>query len=89
MKKLVLNLDALEVESFDATPQPATEPGTVRGQQLGSTYDQFLCECSYGGPDNGSCDVSCGGTCYGGNETCGGPCLTVPYCPSSPGYYGC
>jgi hypothetical protein len=31
MKKLSLDLDALQVESFDASPPPAERRGTVRG----------------------------------------------------------
>ena len=31
MKKLSLNLDALKVETFDATPRAAGSRGTVRG----------------------------------------------------------
>lgn len=84
-KKLSLDPEALKVETFESAPKRDLERGTVRAH-WGSTYDLFLCDCTYAG---GTCDVSCGGTCFGEYETCGGECLTVPYCPSSPGYAGC
>ena len=91
-KKLRLDPETLAVESFDAVPEPTAERGTVRGR-LGSTFDQFLCECTYGGIDNGTCDVSCNGTCLAGQQTCDGhdTCgrFSDPYCPTGPGAYGC
>jgi hypothetical protein len=86
MKKLLLNPEDLKVETFEAAPRKEKERGTVHAHG-GSTFDQFFCDCTRG--VNGSCDVSCGGTCFGEYDTCGGPCLTAPYCPSSPGYAGC
>jgi hypothetical protein len=37
MKKLVLNLDALRVESFEASPTSVAERGTVRGNDSAAT----------------------------------------------------
>ena len=85
MKKLALQLDDLTVESFDTTGEGARK-GTVAGQEssqagtwCGNTCDTTcyadLCDCTYGGPYNTTCDVNltCGvvGSCQ--YMTCEGP----------------
>lgn len=73
MKKLMLNLEALSVESFE-TSRGLMERGTVRGASE-STANQIICTCN---SDNGTCDASCDGgcgtdyTCQSCNGTCGG-----------------
>lgn len=58
MKKLMLNLDELTVESY-ATDRQSPPRGTVVGH-YGTTHTLG------GGP---TCDLSCHQTCYGGS-TC-------------------
>lgn len=65
MKKLVLNIDNLSVESFE-TASGARERGTVQGNV--TTGNQIICECSY---DVGSCDYTCPDTCA---NSCDGGC---------------
>lgn len=74
--KMKLNLDELDVESFD--PMPAEEgnaPGTLRGY-LG-TQEPFTCDSCEEETCGGTCtcDPSCGGTCTCGTS-CGGTCNT-------------
>jgi hypothetical protein len=82
--KLVLNLDALEVESFDTVRGITANRGTVRGHateytacdclSAGGTCNPTFCEDSCLGTCP-TCGVSCEGTC--GPETCFScPCLT-------------
>jgi hypothetical protein len=76
MKKLSLNLDSLEVESFEASSRRSgigtvrgyddesdtTAPcwaDTIEGPPCDSTGFQILCTCTYGGPNNGTCDATC------------------------------
>lgn len=88
MKKLRLDLDELEVESFD-TRGGAREKGTVVGEQCscgGTCYPQATCPqtCAYTCDDptcaytcdDATCPASCNGTCAGHTcwETCGGTC---------------
>jgi hypothetical protein len=95
MRKLSLDLDDLQVETFDTTAS-GSKRGTVVGQETtwgtcnsgacseggtwcGNTCDTTcnadLCDCTYGGPYNTTCDVNltCGvvGSCQ--HMTCEGP----------------
>jgi hypothetical protein len=65
MRKLRLDLDDLSVESFETTPLPRTENGTVFGQEQCTCYTQCTC------PGCPTCDASCNGTCA---YTCEGTC---------------
>jgi hypothetical protein len=76
MNKLKLDLEELSVESFDTTPAPRREGGTVFGQQC-TCYTQ--CTCPGCPTCDASCNGTCGGTCAGScdascNGTCGGTC---------------
>jgi hypothetical protein len=74
MKKLVLNVDDLKVQSFETVKAPR-DRGTVLGAQE-NTYDascascESVCYCFTQGEDtcNYSCDFTCDWSCYG---TCG------------------
>jgi len=75
MKKLSLNLDQLEVESFRTAPDDAPRNGTVFARETVFTY----CTCDYDACTGAyyTCDAQCGGvqtadeeaTC---NLQCGG-----------------
>lgn len=70
MKKLTLDLDALQVESFDASPPPAARRGTVRGN------DSCLVPFTTEGVDD--CGLISGDPCVNTLETaCPITCL---YC---------
>jgi hypothetical protein len=82
-RKLKLDLDALQVESFDTTSAGHRHDGTVFGQQC-TCYTQCTCP---GCPTcdascNGTCEASCNGTCDATcNGTCGASCNgTCDYC---------
>ena len=97
--KYRLNLDDLLVESFQ-TESPGARKGTVYGHDSylysESTCHQIMCGCTYGGPNNGTCDLSCMGdpcepthiNCQGcgsgggcsGQESCGCPNTLDPGC---------
>ena len=62
MKKLALNLDELQVQSF-ATVEHVRGPGTVHGAEY-SPYPCTLDECIY------SPRLSCEGMCESDNGTC-------------------
>jgi hypothetical protein len=80
MKKLTLDLNALEVQSF-ATEPATPNRGTVRAEQCTCPT---ACTC----PGCPTCDETCPDTCYetcaagftcatcGGQETCGYTCWT-------------
>jgi hypothetical protein len=76
MRKLSLDLDDLEVESFSAEDTPA-ERGTVVGQNAQGTVQL-------------DCTVICWGTqlcttgCYTWWLSCGGTCFDVSECGSCP-----
>jgi hypothetical protein len=90
MKKLKLELDELQVESFQ-TERGMVQRGTVKGnapptsfctEYIDCTWD-FGCEtqlASCEGTCNtcagGSCEGTCGGSCYG---TCDASCNTCGY----------
>jgi len=68
MKKLSLDLDALRVESFDATPRATTPRGTVRGNDSGvatqTSYSVELCEeLISGDPCVNTLETACPITC--------------------------
>jgi hypothetical protein len=71
MRKLRLQLEDLQIDSFPTTP--AEKPkGTVFGEQC-TCYTQCTCP---GCPTcdascNGTCEASCNGTC---DASCGGTC---------------
>lgn len=71
MKKIKLNLDDLQVESFDTTPEARPEDrGTVFGFTTGS---QVICDCDTtpNTCDLNSCDGGGTGDCNSTNEvTC-------------------
>jgi hypothetical protein len=79
MRKLTLDLDSLDVQSFDPQPRLETDRGTVHGHEshdrpctpmCPSMYDEATtCHVS----DLGTCVVSCGScgyTCAVGGYTC-------------------
>lgn len=72
-------------EGESTTPCQA---GTYGGNTCDSTCNQIACGCTGGGPHMGTCDLSCGGTCNGG-DTCVRGCDTFLNCPTTPGYPGC
>jgi len=84
MRKLRLDLDELNVESFETDAKPA-ENGTVFGEQQPCTC-YTACTCP-GCPTCGSCENTCGGascgSCY--------PCESRDYytCGATQGYYTC
>lgn len=71
MRKLTLNLESLDVQSFDPTPAPEAPRGTVKGHVSwdGCTYRQPDCPSMY--DEAGTCHVSDLGTCY---VSCGYSC---------------
>ena len=86
--KMRLNLEALTVESFE-TAGPNALRGTVHGNACSdSTCFQVICDITNGGPDNGTCDYSCGGdpcqathvNCSGGTGGTGGIPTRDPTC---------
>ena len=75
--KLKLNLDQLEVDSFDTISRGAAGRGTVRGEQC-TCYTNCTCP---GCPTcyascNGTCDATCPATCAYtcDDNTCAGTC---------------
>jgi len=106
MAKLRLTLDELQVETFPTTGGAAgrgtvrgqdsgtddlyCQAGTWGGNGCDSTQYQIMCGCTAGGPENGTCDVSCGATCMM-DETCDYGCGATydAHCPTNPGYQGC
>jgi hypothetical protein len=92
MRKLKLQLDDLQIDSFDTTTPPKAK-GTVFGEQC-TCYTQCTCP---GCPTcydscNGTCGASCNGTC---GATCDASCYgscdwTCDYsCGDSCGGYTC
>lgn len=90
--KLVLNLEALQVDSFDTTPVGDRARGTVNGHAAAAT--QQTCRVSCNPCD--TCDTSCAGGplcdcmpsgCVSCQTSCaGGPlcdCPPTPGCPTS------
>jgi hypothetical protein len=86
MKKLTLDLDALQVDSFEPSATDRAPRGTVEGRESDQTWEvwcrqpnEFTQTCDYRCQTN---DYSCNGTCS--NPTCFGDscvCWTEPeYC---------
>lgn len=81
MRKLILDLNALDVQSFEPTPQPGLTRGTVRGHgtdpmdctAFGTMCPSYCNEAS-------TCQVSDLGTCVVSCGSCG---------PSCAGGYSC
>lgn len=70
MHKLTLDLDALDVQSFDPTPSTDGTRGTVKAHgSFGCTYHDLMCPSMYN--EASTCQVSDLGTC---NVTCGNSC---------------
>jgi hypothetical protein len=67
MKKLVLNVDDLHVESFSSVPEELRPRGTVLGRSDWYTVNYQACYTGF--VCSGRTERSCGGTCYN-NETC-------------------
>jgi hypothetical protein len=62
MKKIVLNLEALEVESFVAESEPAGKRGTVHANATLRFCNPtaFYCTLGYNTCDQASCMDTCG-----------------------------
>jgi hypothetical protein len=90
MRKLKLQLDDLQVDTFQTTP--AEKPkGTVFGEQC-TCYTNCTCPgcptcyASCNGTCGGTCDGTCGASCAGTCDTCGDACGTWD---ASCGGYSC
>jgi hypothetical protein len=90
MSKIRLDLDALQVESFDTTGGEKHARGTVRGNGVAAdpvaadTVEADTCGggCSW----DSNCARSCPWTCAGDPESCGGSCEgTCHTCPDTCG----
>lgn len=73
MKKIRLDLDHLQVESF-ATTEPEPARGTVAGH---ASFDLTCLQ---------SCGATCNGSCY---DTCHVPCATGVQCNNQSDYGTC
>lgn len=79
MKKIQLELDSLQVESFETTPAGSGAQGTVYGltlsgePELCTDFTICLRECPVptAGLTCGTCNPTCGSTC---GSTCGTTC---------------
>lgn len=80
MKKLTLDIDALQVESFEPGADTHALRGTVDGRQILVPSTRRLSECA---PcletADVSCRLSCMASCIG---TCGASCYGTCGCPS-------
>jgi hypothetical protein len=72
--KLMLNLDTLQVESFDTLPEGGRGRGTVHGHDATNEYDSCACTKEYD-----TCHVSCD-PC----ATCDTSCAGGPFCDCLP-----
>lgn len=89
MRKIRLEIDALQVESFAPTERPVAR-GTVRGMASLYWEDCGDTETFDGAYGCGATEQSCGGTCYentchpgcgyGGSVGCSGGCSAVTIC---------
>lgn len=70
MKKIILHLDALRVESFVTAAEPADRRGTVRAAEGTAPTDCLAPSC--GPPCEPTFADSCWGTCI--DETCDPAC---------------
>jgi hypothetical protein len=78
MRKLKLDLDALNVETFDTTP-PDEDEGTVLANQVGITptpVASCIAGCITLGQTCVTC-FSCRPTCFRTCFTCGGTCIVT------------
>lgn len=97
MRKLVLNLDSLAVQSFDTTPAGEGARGTVQGRGMGVhepashpdcpsplCVDTPLASCDGSCGRQTYCYESCNGTCESCGYTCAASCGTCgDTCPES------
>jgi len=67
MDKLNLNIDDLEVESFETTPNEQKTEGTVRGQGVTNDPKRPLCDGGSNGGD--TCSLLCSGDTCNCNTT--------------------
>jgi len=84
MNKMKLDLDALQIESFD-TSEAREERGTVRGHD--ATEDLTFCQESCAG----TCATHCWGLCNGGGDEHGPSvttCTKILNCELQPYSYG-
>jgi len=76
MKKLSLNLDQLEVDSFNTAPDPATRSGTVFGRETENygacTGNYYTCDAQCNTVQTADVEVTCDMYCYGGGTGGGG-----------------
>jgi len=79
VKKLKLDLDSLDVESFAAAPPPPDEGtvGAAEPTELDCTLDPSLCKPT--GPEARTCQLSCTGSgvcfCDPSHATAAGCCV--------------
>ncbi|HWK88839.1 MAG TPA: hypothetical protein VNP72_02560 [Longimicrobium sp.] len=86
MRKLKLDVEALEVESFEATPEPSGLRGTVKGHYYTEPWtanEPSVCvdaSCAWTHCNNLSCLANCGsgGAQTYGQYTCDIRCNTSP-----------
>jgi hypothetical protein len=78
MKKLRLDIDALQVESFDPSGDQAVLRGTVPGAQILAPGTLRLVDCVEPSGEI-SCRISCMASCIG---TCDRSCYRTCGCPS-------
>lgn len=73
MKKITLNIDALQVTTFAPAPEPGGRRGTVRGHDTLICPSTESCGCPYTErycSDGYTCGMdSCVGTCANPNRT--------------------
>lgn len=92
MKKLILNLDELTVESFDTTSVERPRRGTIHGADVSdTTCDQVYCDCPTNGFEcetNRDCPEETFDTCA---ATCGASCtfFCTRTCPPNTCAYTC
>lgn len=83
MKKIRLDLNDLEVTSFQTVPEGPTEKqGTVRAYECCPQCGCNPCCCPCGGGCSDQCGYTCCETCYP-NDTCTPQCEleTIRTCP--------
>lgn len=87
MRKLTLDLDSLDVQSFDPTPLASAPRGTVQGHatnNLDCTQWGSMCPSWYN--EATTCQVSDLGTCYAScGNSCPGTCNGGPTCVTCQG----
>lgn len=99
MKKMLLGLENLHVESFDTSPLVRGSRGTVRGNSGqvpgGTGGGEYTCDTGCGGTQYYTCELTCeancvfytheGDTCFGGcfSESRGAPGSCTSSCPAN------